>query len=105
MKNLDSTLSASKARSNFYTLLNEVSEKSRRFTITLRGGAKAVVMPPEEVEAWEETLEIMSNKKLAASIKRAEKELREGKMIPEDKLLKELGISKKDLQFYEEKLL
>lgn len=98
MKSLNSTISASQARNNFYTMLEEVSRKSKRFTITLRGAAQAVVMPPEEVDAWEETLEIMSNKKLAKSIKNAEKERLSGKGIPEEKLLKELNITPQDLK-------
>lgn len=98
MKTLEPILSASKARTNFYTILDEVSKKFKRFVITRRGSAQAVVMPPEEVEAWEETMEIMANKKLVRDIRKAEQERRAGKGIPEEKLLKELGISKKDLK-------
>ncbi len=95
---IDSVISASNARNNFYTLLDEVSNKSRRFVITLRGGAKAVLMSPEEVEAWEETMEIMSNKKLVMDIRKSEEERRAGKGIPEERLLAELGISEKDIK-------
>ncbi len=93
MDTISSVLPASQARANFYDLLDEVSDKLRRFTITLRGKVKAVVMPADQVEAWEETLEIMSNKKLSAAILRSEKERKQGKMISEKALLKELGIS------------
>lgn len=95
---LDSVLSASTARSNFYTLLEEVSKKSRRFVITLRGGAKAVVMSPEEVEAWEETMEIMADRDLVGQLRRAEKDRREGKLVSEEKVFKLLGISAEDLK-------
>lgn len=98
MKTLDSTISASKARSNFYTLLDEVSKKFKRFTITRRGSAQAVVMPPEEVEAWEETMEIMANKKLVRDIRKAQAELAAGKGISHEALLKELKINPKDLK-------
>lgn len=98
MKTLNSILSASEARSNFYTMLEEVSQKSRRFIVTLRGGAKAVVMPPEEVEGWEETMEIMANKKLTAAIKRGLEDIKKGKTISHQALLKELKISPKDLK-------
>jgi len=98
MKALDSTISASKARSNFYEILDEVSKKLKRFVITRRGSAQAVVMHPEEVDAWEETMEIMANKKLVRDILRGEKDRREGKVISEKELLKELGISQKDLK-------
>lgn len=95
---LDSVLSASTARSNFYNLLDEVSTKSRRFVITLRGGAKAVVISPEELESWEETMEVMANRDLAGQIQKAEKERNAGKGVPESKLLKALGIAVKDLK-------
>lgn len=98
MKTLNTTLSASKARSNFYTILDEVSQKLKRFVITRRGSVQAVVMHPEEVEAWEETMEVMANKRLVRDIKIAEKERRAGKGTTEKELLRELGISPKDLQ-------
>lgn len=98
MDTISSVLPASQARANFYDLLDEVSDKLRRFTITLRGKVKAVIMPADQVEAWEETLEIMSNKKLSAAILRSEKERKQGKVISEKALLKELGISPMSLK-------
>lgn len=96
MDGLSLSLPASEARKNFYTMLDEVSDKLKRFTITIRGKVKAVVMPADQVEAWEETLEIISNKKLSAAILRSEKERKQGKVISEKVLLKELGISPMD---------
>jgi len=98
MKTLSSTLSASKARNNFYTILDEVSQKFKRFVITRRGNTQAVVMHLEEVEAWEETMEIMANNRLVRDILRSEKDRLEGKVISEKALLKKLGISPKDLR-------
>ncbi len=43
----------------------------RLFTITHRGKPPVVVMAAEELEGWQETLEIMANKKLMNSIGRA----------------------------------
>lgn len=91
-------LPASKARSNFYTILEEVSKKLKRFVITVHGQPQAVVISPEEVESWEETLEIQTNKKLVRDIQKAEKERLTGKGIPEKILLKELSISAKNLR-------
>lgn len=88
MNNLSAVLPASQARANFYDLLDEVSDKLRRFTITLRGKVKAVVMPAEEVESWEETLEIMSNKKLVAQINEGLDDIKHGRVISLDDYLK-----------------
>jgi prevent-host-death family protein len=97
VSSIPTTISASKARSNFYTLLEEVAKKLKRFTITRRGEAKAVILSPEEVASWEETMEILSNEKLVKEIAQAERELAQGKIISEKKLLKNLGITEKNL--------
>lgn len=92
MNNLSAVLPASQARANFYDLLDEVSDKLRRFTITLRGKVKAVVMPADQVEAWEETLEIMSNKKLVAQINKGLDDIKHGRVISHKELLRKLKI-------------
>ena len=92
MNNLAAVLPASQARANFYDLLDEVSDKLRRFTITLRGKAKAVVMPAEEVEAWEETMEIMADKKLVKQIEQGIDDIKHGRTISHEELLKKLKI-------------
>ncbi|MBI4999521.1 type II toxin-antitoxin system Phd/YefM family antitoxin [Candidatus Gottesmanbacteria bacterium] len=70
MGTLSTTIPANEARSNFYQILEEVGEKWRQLTITLRGKARAVIMSAEEFASWQETLDIMSDKKLTQSIKR-----------------------------------
>lgn len=92
MSNLASTLAANEARTNFYELLDEVGDNLRRFVITHRGKARAVVMPIEDVEAWEETLEILSDKKLMAGLKRSEEDIKHGRVISFDDIKKKYGI-------------
>jgi prevent-host-death family protein len=70
MTHLTSTLPANEARTNFYQILDEASQGMRQFVVTLRGKAQAVIMSAEEFEGWVETLEIASNKKLSASIRK-----------------------------------
>lgn len=88
MTQLSAILPANEARSNFYQLLEEVGRGLRRFTITHRGKAKAVVMPVEDVEAWEETLEILSDKKLMRDIKKSQDDYKKGKFITLEELEK-----------------
>lgn len=57
-----------------------------------------MVIHPDEVASWEETMEILADSQLVKDIARAEKELASGKMISEKKLLQELGISEQDLK-------
>lgn len=92
------TISASKARTNFYKILDEVRNSLKSYTITLRGEAQAVIINPEEVEAWEETLEILSDNKLVTQILKSQEEIKNGKYLSEDNLLKKINISKNELK-------
>ena len=88
MNTLNDTVPANIARSNFYQILNEASDKLRQFTITLRGKQKAVIMSAEEYAGWMETLEIVSDKKLMKSIKTG---LKQKKLISEKDAAKIIG--------------
>jgi len=92
MANLPTVIPASQARSNFYNMLDEVSTTSKRFIITKRGRAKAVVLSPEEVESWEETLEIMSNKRLMKDIREGMADIKKGRVTPLEDVIKELKL-------------
>ena len=92
------TISASKARNNLYKILDEVKNGLKSYTITLRGEAQAVVINPEELESWEETLDILSDNKLVAQILKSQEEIKSGDYISEDDLIKKLNISKKELK-------
>lgn len=70
---LSSNLSANVARSNFYQILDEADDNMRQFTISRRGKPKVVIMPIDEFTSWQETLKILSDKKLSESIVRAVK--------------------------------
>jgi antitoxin YefM len=92
------TISASKARDNLYKILDEVKNGLKSYTITLRGEAQAVVINPEELESWEETLDILSDDRLIAKLLKSQEEIKMGKYLSEDDMMKELNISKKELK-------
>lgn len=92
------TISASKARNNLYKILDEVKNSLQSYTITLRGEAQAVIINPEELESWEETLDILSDNKLVAQILKSQEEIKSGDYLSEDNLIKKLNISKKELK-------
>ncbi len=71
MNILNSSLQANEARTNFYQILDEVGGNLRQFTISHRGKPNAIIMSAEEFEGWQETMEILSNKKLLSAINRA----------------------------------
>lgn len=73
MATLQPILPANEARANFYQILEEAGENMRQFIITHRGRKPVIVMSQEEFEGWQETLEIMSDKKLMANLMRSMK--------------------------------
>lgn len=92
---LPSILTVSDARTNLYDMLEEVRKYLRRFIITHHGKPQAVLMPVEDLESWEETLEILSNKKLMRDIRQAEKDWKAGRVYPLEDVLKEAGIDER----------
>ncbi len=85
------TISATNARANLYDLIDQVALSGKRIGITKKGETKVVLMSLEELESWEETNEILSDKKLMMDIRQAEKELAEGKGQDWEDVKKELG--------------
>ncbi len=73
MNTLSTTIPANEARTNFYQILDEVRTGLRQFTISHRGKPGAVIMSVEEFEGWQETLKIMSDKKLLGDILKSKK--------------------------------
>lgn len=79
---------ANVARANFYQMLDEAGEDMRQFTIVPRSKPPIIVMSVAEFEGWQETIDIMSDKKLVASIKRG---LKSKKSYTEKEAYKILG--------------
>lgn len=93
MANLASTLAANEARTNFYKLLDEVGNNLRRFVITHRGKACAIVMSIDELENWQETLDVISeNPNIVKDIAKSRKEFKEGKTVSLDNLIKKYDL-------------
>lgn len=64
MSHLPTIIPASQARSNFYDLIDEVSKTPRRFIITKRGLAIAIVLGYKEYELWVKIMEPKRNRNL-----------------------------------------
>lgn len=87
------TVSATTARANFYELINQVSTSGKRVGITKKGETKAVLISVEELESWEETNEILADKKLMKDLKQAEIDIKEGRFITFEQLKKDLKLN------------
>ena len=85
---MSSTISATDARAKLYDLLEEVEKLSKRIIITSHGKTKAVLVNADELEGLEETLEILRDKPAMASIAQSMKEIKAGKIIPFEKVIR-----------------
>lgn len=84
----------SDVRAKLPDLVDKVNKRLDRVTITVNGQPKATLISAEELDSLEETLEILSNPKLMKELRKAEKEIEEGKGIPWEEVQKELGLGK-----------
>lgn len=86
------TLPLTEARKDLSKILDEVSKVHEHFTITRQGKPAAVVMSADEFESWQETLEILADPKAMAAIRRAEKDIKAGRVRPLEEVLARLGV-------------
>jgi len=92
MNSIPTTLTASEARINLYDMLDEVKKFTRRFTITHHGKPHAVIMPIEDLEAMQETIDILSDKKLMKQIDRGMNDYKTGKFHTLEEVKKKLKV-------------
>ncbi len=85
-------ISLKELRPKLPKLINDVDTKMDRYVITKRGRPVALMMAIDDYESLIETLEILSDKKLVARIKRAEAEVKKGSFKTLEEVDKELGI-------------
>ena len=86
------TLPLTEARKDLSKILDEVSKVHEHITITRQGKPAAVVMSADEFESWQETLEILADPKAMAAIRRAEKDIKAGRVRPLEEVLARLGV-------------
>ncbi len=86
------TISATQARANLYDLIDEVASSGKRVGITKRGETKVMLISAEDYESWQETNEILADRKLMRDIKEAEQDIKKGRVHDWEDVKKELGI-------------
>ncbi|MCR4277812.1 MAG: type II toxin-antitoxin system Phd/YefM family antitoxin [Candidatus Berkelbacteria bacterium] len=64
------TISSTEARQKFAEVIDNIDRGSARYTLTVNGKPKVVMMNAEEFEGWEETMEIMRDAKLTRELKK-----------------------------------
>lgn len=74
-------LTATEARRDFFGVLKAAEQPGGSVTITHDGHPKVVMMPFEEFEGWQETLDILSDPGLVAEIQEGLRELKAGETV------------------------
>jgi antitoxin YefM len=84
-------ISVRKLRSNLAGVLKDVRTHLDRYVISRRGEPEAVLMCVDDYEGWLETLDIMSDKRTMAAIRKSQREIAEGKFYTYEEVFKRLS--------------
>jgi antitoxin YefM len=77
------TQSLATVKAHFSQVIDEVTGTHERVTVTKNGSPVAVILAVEDYESLMETLEILSDPKAMAEIRRSESEMRSGESYDE----------------------
>jgi prevent-host-death family protein len=82
----DVTLPLAEIKKRLSEIVDGIEERHDRVVLTRNGRPAAVLLSPDELEALEETLEILSNPKAMREIRKAESEIERGKYATAEEL-------------------
>jgi antitoxin YefM len=80
------------ARARLSELLDELEARHEHVVITRNGRPAAVLVPAEEQEVLEETLEILQDEELLRALRESEEDVRSGRLTPLHEVRRELGL-------------
>jgi len=86
------TLPITKARNELPDLVDRADKRLDEYVITVNGVPKAVLMSAREFDSWKETEEILADKELMKSIKRAKEDIKRGRVYDWEEVKKELNL-------------
>ena len=86
------SVSIRELRPNISKVISNIHDKFDRYIVSRRGKPEVIMLSVEDYESILETIEIQSDKELVRRIKKAEKEISQGKGKTLDDLHKELGL-------------
>ena len=84
------TISLKELRPELPQVIKGIDARLDRYIITKRGKPVAVMMSPDDYEGLLETIDILSDKEIAKRIKKAKKEVKEGKTVSLEELRKKI---------------
>ncbi len=83
------TLSLSNVRTKLPQIVKSVNEEFNRIVITVNGKSKAMVIAPEEIEAYEETIATLSNTETMKALVQSEKDWKDGNVYSHEDVFEE----------------
>jgi antitoxin YefM len=87
------TIPFPQARANLSELLDELADRHEHILITRNGRPIAVLVPAEEQEILEETLEILQDEDLLAALRQSERDVKAGRLSSLREVRQELGLA------------
>ena len=85
------SISVRELRPNISKVIDDIHQKFDRYVVNRRGKPEVVMMSVEDYESLLETIEIESDKELMKRIKKAQKEIAQGKGKSLEEVKRELG--------------
>jgi len=92
VENMIKSISVRELRPNISKVIDNIHQKFDRYIVNRRGHPEVVMMSVEDYESLIETLEIQSDKELVKRIKKAEKQIAQGKGKSLEEIERELGL-------------
>lgn len=83
---MEETLPLAEIKAHLSEVVDRIEAHHARITLTRKGKPAAVLMSPDDLAALEETLDILSDPKAMADIKKARNELSRGKGLTAEQL-------------------
>ncbi len=83
---LPKPLTIEEAARRFPDIVESVSKKNSRVTVTAEDGATVVLMNAKDLESLEETLALLNDPEAMADIREGLEEIRSGSTVPLDEL-------------------
>lgn len=87
-----SSMPVGDARDHFSEVLSEVERTHHRVTITRHGRPVAVLLAADDLEAWEETLDVLSTPGALAEIREARADVKAGRVFSTEEIRAEFGL-------------
>ena len=75
------TLPLSEVKAKLSALVDEVESRDERIVITRKGRPAAVLVSQDDLESWQETLEIASDRALMTEIRRGVRQIERGQAV------------------------